>query len=112
MTLMTCTLVLALMDATYFKLSGQVPALHRIWWLQVWVPFLGAPLAADLARLPRLSRRIGLGALAGALMALLHAVFNTAFNAMSSHHLPGSRSESFFLGTRPSKCCRIYSCSP
>jgi len=98
MTLMTCTLVLALMDATYFKLSGQVPALHRIWWLQVWVPFLGAPLAADLARLPRLSRRIGLGALAGALMALLHAVFNTAFNAYVKSSLAGIPFGELLLG--------------
>jgi hypothetical protein len=81
MSLMTCALVLALLDATYFKLTGHVPTLGQIWWLAVWVPFLGAPLAADMARLPRLSQRIGIGALAGALMALLHAVFNTAFNA-------------------------------
>ena len=98
MVLMTCALVLALVDANYLKISGHVPTLGQIWWLVIWVPFLGAPLAADLSRLPRLSRRISLGALAGMLMGFIYGVFKTALEAYlksSSDGLPiGDR----FLG--------------
>ena len=81
MVLMMGALVLALIEVSYFKLDGRVPTLGQIWWLLIWVPFLGAPLAAGLARLPRLVRRISIGALAGALLAFIYVAFHTSFNA-------------------------------
>jgi hypothetical protein len=78
-----CVVILALIDAGYLKLSGQMPALVRIWWLVIWIPFLGASLAAGLSRRPRLSRRISLGALAGALMGLIYAGFGAALGALA-----------------------------
>jgi hypothetical protein len=71
-------LALALMDAGYLKVAGRMPTLGYIWWLAVWVPFLSAPLAAGLSRLPRLSRRLSIGALAGALLGLIHVGFGAA----------------------------------
>jgi len=74
-------LVLALVDACYLKMSGYAPTLGQVWWLVIWVPFLMAPLAAALSRLAPLSRRIGAGALEGALMGLVYAGFNTTLEA-------------------------------
>jgi len=95
--LMTCALVLALVDVGYFKLSGHVPALGQIWWLLVWVPFLGAPLAAGLARLPRVSRRFWIGALAGALMGFIDAVFKIALSAYIESSIAGQPAGEHFL---------------
>ena len=77
MVFMAGLLVLALADACYLKMSGHAPTLRQIWWLVIWVPFLMAPLAAALSRLAPLSRRIGVGALAGALMGFLYAAMNS-----------------------------------
>jgi hypothetical protein len=74
-------LVLALLEACYLKVSGHVPTFGQIWWLAVWVPFFMAPLAVDLSRLSRLSRRLGVGALAGALLGLVYACLGTALEA-------------------------------
>ena len=67
------TAVIALFDLGYFKWSGRLPAFGRVWWLVLWVPFLGAPLAAGLSRLHLLSRRVSIGALAGAFLGLVYS---------------------------------------
>lgn len=98
MVLMACALALAIVDTSYFKLSGHVPTLGHIWWLVIWVPFLGAPLAAELSRLPRLSRRISIGALAGALIGFIYAGFNIALNAYIKYSYDGLPIGDHFLG--------------
>ena len=98
MVLMASALVLALVDTSYFKLSGHVPTLGHIWWLVIWVPLLGAPLTAELSRLPRLSRRISIGALAGALLGFIYAGFNTALNAYIKYFYDGLPIGDHFLG--------------
>jgi hypothetical protein len=98
MVLATCALVLALIDVSYLKWRGHVPAFGQSWWLLVWIPFLGAPVAAGLARLPRLSRRIAAGALTGALAGLFYAAFNSAFSIYLESSTAGPPSGGHFLG--------------
>jgi hypothetical protein len=81
MVLATCALVLALIDASFLKWRGQRPTFGQNWWLLLWVPFLGAPIAAGLAKLPRLSRRMSIGALTGVLSGFIYAAFNTSLSA-------------------------------
>ena len=98
MVLATCALVLALLDASFLKWRGQVPTLGQNWWLLLWVPFFGAPIAAGLARLPRLSRRVSIGALTGSLSGLVYAAFNTSLSAYVGSSTAGLTSEGRSLG--------------
>jgi hypothetical protein len=98
MVFMAGVLVLALVDACYLKMSGHAPTLGQVWWLVIWVPFLMAPLAAALSRLAQLSRRIGIGALEGALMGLVYAGFNSALEAYMRTSSGGPQISDHFLG--------------
>ena len=98
MVFMAGVLVLALVDACYLKMRGHAPTLGQVWWLVIWVPFLMAPLAAALSRLAQLSRRIGIGALEGALMGLVYAGFNSALEAYMRTSSGGPQIGDHFLG--------------
>jgi hypothetical protein len=98
MVLMTSVLVLALIDASYLKWGGYVPKLGQVWWLVVWVPFFGAAVAAAMARLPRLSERVAVGALAGGLLALISTVLNALFEAFAEAPAAGQPFGEHFLG--------------
>jgi len=107
MVFMAGLLVLALADACYLKMSGHAPTLGQIWWLVIWVPFLMAPLAAALSRLAPLSRRIGIGALAGALMGFLYAAFNTSFAAYAKSSTAGRPVGDYFLSDLASRAMSL-----
>jgi hypothetical protein len=95
MILATAVLVLALVDAGYLRLFGRVPTLTGIWGIVIWVPFFGAVLAADLSRFSRLSRRISIGALVGALTGLLYAGFNSTLEVYLNSGSGGTPFEHF-----------------
>jgi hypothetical protein len=98
MVLAACALVLALVEASYLKWNGHVPTFRQIWWLLIWIPFLGAPVAAGLTRLPRLSRRLSIGALTGALVGFIYAAFDTALSVYVKFSSAGLPSGGHFLG--------------
>ncbi len=81
MVLVTSVLVLALVDANYFKIAGHFPTFGNIWWIVIWPPFFGAAAAAGLSRRSLFSRRILIGGLTGALAGVFYAVFNSLFTA-------------------------------
>jgi hypothetical protein len=77
--------VLSLVDLAYFRASGQIAALGKIWWAAIWVPLLAGVAITSWAGRGSLPKRILLGVLGGILIGMLHAL---AISAVANHLLP------------------------
>jgi hypothetical protein len=82
MCILGATGLLALINWSYLQWKGHSPAFGEIWWVVIWVPAFFAILVSFWAGGARLSRRILMGGLCGALVGLCYAILNSAFRVI------------------------------